>query len=74
MNKAIRHIQLYREKIFAGDDPRQILKWTVSSDLSTIFFDVVHVVRKDDDSKAKLNWLLKFPQSFLISNLAGPVI
>ena len=48
----IRHIEYYREKIFAGSEPKQLLKWTVTSDQSTIFLDVVG---KDEGTNSKLN-------------------
>lgn len=40
-----------------------VLKWTTTSDQSTLFFDIV---RKTGDEKIKFNWKLKFPQSFII--------
>jgi len=40
-----------------------VLKWTTTSDQSTLFLDIVKVV---EDTKSKMNWHLKFPQSFII--------
>jgi hypothetical protein len=46
-----------------GSTDKYVLKWTTTSDQSTLFLDIVKIV---DDTNSKLNWHLKFPQSFII--------
>ena len=43
--------------------PKYVLKWTCTSDKSTLFLDIVEIMV---DNKIKLGWEMKFPQTFII--------
>ena len=76
VNEMIRFLERQKEykifkKISSSENGRRkhyfILKWTSTSDQSTLFLDIV---KKIDDSTSKLNWTLKFPQTFIICKIA----
>lgn len=51
------------DDVAANNTKQFVLKWTTTSDQSTLFLDIV---KKIGDEKIKFNWKLKFPQSFII--------
>ena len=44
---------------------KYVLKWTSTSDMSTLFLDIVRV-SSEEDNNLLMNWKLNFPQSFVI--------
>ena len=55
---------LFKEQ--KGENKEQYyLKWTSTSDISTLFLDIVKVT---EDVNVLMNWKLNFPQSFVICN------
>lgn len=70
VNNMIKFLERQKEyKLFKIDEnevedkKKYYLKWTTTSDKSTLFLDIV---REVEDVKLKLNWKMKFPQSFII--------
>jgi len=72
VNELIRFLEKQKEyklfkKVVSKDNQRRahqyILKWTSTSDQSTLFLDMVKNI---EDGTLKLNWHLKFPQTFII--------
>lgn len=64
--KLINDQQAYRGIGIKKDKSTAVLKWTLTSDKSTLMLDVV--IPQPEDHNL-LNWELPFPQKFIICNL-----
>ncbi len=58
----------YKQEGLFKKDRNYELKWTVTSDKSKLFLNIVNT---DESQKNFLNWELPFPQKFLISSLGS---
>jgi len=66
MTKVLNKQTNYKQEGLFKKDRNYELKWTVTSDKSKLFLNIVNT---DETQKNFLNWELPFPQKFLISSL-----